>query len=171
MGSLDLWGDRRMSRSLLDDVLSVMNEFERSFTPIRNQLQDQRDFAPACDIVEAGDSFVVSFDIPGIKKEDLNIEVSGNRLLISGERKFESEENSGSTHRMERRYGKFQRAFELPEGIAAESIEANYQDGVLKLAIPKAEAKKPVKISIGSGGKGLLKRLTHKNEGAKASNA
>lgn len=99
--------------------LGMLNDFDHGFwTPIH----------------------LLNFDIPGLKKEDISIEVTGRQLTISGERKREEHQQKASTHRMERSYGKFSRTFDLSDAIATDVIDASYENGVLKVAIPKAEA-------------------------------
>lgn len=168
MRGLDLWRDSSSPRSLFRDIWSALDEFDRGY---QNQGQArsheiERAISPACDVAETEGAYMITLDMPGLKKEELNIEVTGRQLTISGERKREEDVTHGSTHRIERVYGKFFRTFELPEGTTAENIEADYENGVLKLAVPKAEKSKSIKVRIGesSSGKGFLKRLTNKVE-------
>lgn len=102
------------------------------------------DFSPSFEADETDSHYVMSFDIPGVHREDLNIELIGNRLLVSGERKSEGRKNS-------RRFGRFQQAFTLPDGISADGIVAEHKDGVLRLALRKPEASRPTKIKIADG--------------------
>lgn len=123
--------------------------------------------APACDIEESENHFLISLEMPGFKKEDVRIDVNGSLLTISGERRRESESAGESERRYsERRFGKFQRSFTLPEGVDVDKIEAQYEDGILNLAIPKAESAKPRQIKIGTGGASrfLSKLLTSPKE-------
>lgn len=161
MVNLDFWrGDRNTQRSLFNDMWNMLDEFDRSVSPLRHHTHSSDQLmAPPCDIAETDEGYVLSFDVPGLTKEDINIEVSGRQLAISGERKRESAQQKGSVHRVERNYGRFYRTFELPESANTEVIDANYENGVLKIAIPKAETSKPRKIQITEGGKGFFKRL------------
>jgi HSP20 family protein len=93
------------------------------------------------DIEEADGHFVLSFDVPGVSRDDLSIELTGSRLLVTGERKAEGQNSR-------RRCGKFQRAFTLPEGTSAEAITAELKDGVLRLFIQKPVAAQPTRIKI-----------------------
>lgn len=109
------------------------------------------------DIDESDEHYTLSFDIPGVKRDELQIELVGNQLRVSGERKSDS-------GKMSRRFGKFEHAFTLPEGISSEGVQAEYQDGVLSILIPKPTAAKPVKIAIKERGDsakqgGLLKGI------------
>lgn len=103
------------------------------------------------DVEETKDHYLISLDMPGVKKEDLNIEVKENTLTVSGERK--------SSWKDEKSYGKVRRTFTLPENADFEKIEAHYQDGVLEIAVPKTAAAQSRKIEIQSGKSGFFSRL------------
>jgi len=121
--------------------------FNREMAGMREQA---RSLAPAIDIDETADEYLITADLPGIKKEDINIECIGNQLTISAERKYESTEGR-KQERSERFYGTFQRSFTLPSGVDAENIQASYEGGVLTVHVPKVEQAKPRKIEIGEG--------------------
>ena len=105
-----------------------------------------RTLLPACEVQETKDQFVVALDMPGVTKEDISIEVHGSRLFISAERR----ENRESENRFvsERRYGRFERVFELGDKVDPAKVEAAYQDGVLKVTLGKSETAKPRKIEV-----------------------
>mgnify|MGYP003574817836 CR=1 FL=1 len=103
---------------------------------------------PSVDISETQDEFVVTADLPGINREDLNVTVADGRLTIRGERRQESQAAEGSIHRVERVYGTFTRAFDLPTAVNSENITASYRDGVLSVSVPKAEEAKPKQIEV-----------------------
>jgi HSP20 family protein len=105
-------------------------------------------FMPNVDVAENDTSFEISAELPGIKKDDINIELDNGRLTISGERKFQNEENAKNYHRVETKYGKFSRSFYLPDSINEESINAQYEDGLLNITIEKKEEKVKKKIQI-----------------------
>ncbi len=106
-------------------------------------------FKPKCDINETKDHFYLSFDLPGLKKEEIKIEVQDNVLTISGERVRESKSENDESHwHFERAYGRFERSFNLPATVAAEKIEAQFENGVLNLVLPKAEVAKGRTIQI-----------------------
>ena len=119
----------------------------------RNTMMDDynREFLPSVDVEDSGDHFLLSFDLPGMKKDNVKISVQENVLTVSGERKDEREEKTKTKYLSERYYGSFSRSFTLPAGIRAENIEADYRDGVLKINIPKAAASKGREIKIGEG--------------------
>ena len=121
-------------------------------------------FQPSCDIRETSDHYLVSFDMPGVKKEDVQVEMNDQQLVISGERRFESQ-NSESEQilKHERAYGKFQRSFTLPVTVDSGKIEAHYEDGVLNVAIPKSEAAKPRSIQVQTGKSNIFSKLLGTN--------
>ena len=100
---------------------------------------------PAVNIIVHKDEYLVSLAVPGMKKDDFKIDVDGNMLTISSEKEETKEEKEKKFTRKEYNYSSFSRSFTLPEEINKEKIEAKYEDGVLKLVLPrKEEAKKPV---------------------------
>ena len=103
---------------------------------------------PSIDIAEHEGDFTVTADLPGIKREDLDVSVVNGRLTIRGERRQEKESKEGSVHRVERAYGTFTRSFDLPTAVAADEITAAYRDGVLTVVVPKAEEAKPKQIEV-----------------------
>jgi len=123
-----------------------------------------RSFLPSCDFQETDDYYFFSFDIPGVKKEDIHIEFHDGSLHISGEKKsdFSSKKTEGRKF-SEKFYGKFQRSFSLPAPVKENEIEAQFKDGVLELLVPKTQRKKGLKIPIGEDKKdGLISRLLKK---------
>jgi HSP20 family protein len=105
-------------------------------------------FAPNVNIEETKEAFVLAFDLPGVKKEDLKIDVNGRTLRISGERKREAKKESQGFSSYECHVGKFSRGFTLPEGVDAGRVDATLTDGVLTVVVPKSEAEKPRTIEI-----------------------
>jgi HSP20 family protein len=107
-------------------------------------------WSPAVEVLEKGDKLVVRAEIPGVAKEDINIDVTDDVLTIEGERKQESEDRGEGFYRTERSYGHFLRAIPLPEGIDADKAEAKFKDGVLEVTVPapKREEKRGRRIAI-----------------------
>jgi len=103
---------------------------------------------PAVDVEETKDSLVVRAEIPGMKKEELKIQTVGDNLVVSGERKHEAEEKDRHFHRVERTYGKFQRAFALPVEVEPDKAKASYKDGVLEITFPKSEKARAKEIEV-----------------------
>lgn len=113
-------------------------------------LSARRDnFVPSIDISETEDQFLISAELPGMKKEDITISLENGRLSISGERNIKSEENGKKYHRVETSYGSFERSFQLPDNVDEESISASYENGLLDISIQKneQEVKKQIEIS------------------------
>ena len=112
--------------------------------------QEPASFAPQIDVFERDNRLVTKVDLPGLKKEDLKVEVTDGYLSIAGERKQETEETKDSVYRCERSYGSFYRAVPLPEGATLDDVKATFADGVLEVSVPlaaKAEMKpRAVKI-------------------------
>ncbi len=126
-----------------------MNRLFDSFFGTHGQQSLSRRWVPAMDLVEVGDALVLKADLPGLRREDVNIEVKDGVLTISGERKDEHEEKADGYYRVERTFGSFARTLTLPKGIEAEGIAADFADGVLEVKIPKPEERKPHRIEIG----------------------
>lgn len=135
------------------EMLSIRNTMDRMFDSALAGSSDR--WQPmawdlALDVVESKDEFMVKASVPGINPEDLEITFNNNTLTIRGEVKEEKEVEEAQYHLRERRYGSFARSLTLPAGIEANKIVANYEAGVLKLHLPKAEEIKPKKIAIHS---------------------
>jgi HSP20 family protein len=100
------------------------------------------------DMYETDDDLVINAELPGLKAEDVDISITGNTLTLKGEFQTEEEGERGDVHFQERRYGKFQRSIPLPMGIDTEATEAEFEDGVLKVRLPKPEETKPKQITV-----------------------
>jgi len=114
-------------------------------------------WSPKIDVFERDNRLVTRVDLPGVKKEDVSVEVTDGHLALSGERKHETEDTKDNFYRSEREYGSFYRAVPLPEGVKLEDVRASFVDGVLEVSIPlpaKAE-KKPRKVQIEEPIKGV----------------
>ena len=109
-------------------------------------------FAPAVDVYEDEHNVTLKIEVPGIDEKDIDVRVENNTLTVHGERKFEKEEKEENFRRVERQYGGFTRSFTLPNTVDTESIQANYDKGILKIQLAKkAEAKpKQIKVNVGS---------------------
>jgi HSP20 family protein len=110
-----------------------------------------RRWIPSMDLVETQDDYVLRADLPGVRQDDVKIEMEDNVLTISGERRAEHTDTGGGFVRMERAFGSFARSLTLPRGVDAGAIRASYADGVLELHIPKPEQVKPHRIEISVG--------------------
>ncbi len=117
------------------------------------QADEMGGFFPAFEVKETKDAFVFKADLPGIQEKDLEIQLTGNRLTLTGKREAEKEEKNDTYFIYERSYGSFARAFTLPEGVDAEHIRAELKDGVLNLVLPKKPEMMPKKIDVKVGEK------------------
>lgn len=108
-----------------------------------------RQWVPAMDLVEAADHYVLRADLPGMKQEDVTIELHDSTLTLSGERARDPREGHDGFYRLERPTGKFTRTLTLPKGVDADAIAASFVDGVLEISIPKPAEAKPRRIEIG----------------------
>jgi HSP20 family protein len=106
-------------------------------------------FMPSFDVKETSDAYVFMADMPGIRKEDLDIQLAGNRITISGRRETEGSSEEGRYYAQERSFGTFTRTFSLPEEAESGKVAAELRDGVLHLMVPKSPEVRPQKIKIG----------------------
>jgi HSP20 family protein len=104
---------------------------------------------PPVDIAESEDALVLSFDLPGLNEDQIQVELDDNVLTVSGERVREDETRQDDYFRYERRFGAFSRSVALPAGVQDDQIEASYENGVLGIRIPKPEQHKPKRIQVG----------------------
>jgi HSP20 family protein len=109
---------------------------------------EERGWAPAIEVFEKEDKFVVKAELPGMKEEDIDISVVGDTLTIKGERKAESEVKEEDYYCCERSYGSFSRSIAVPPNVDTKKIEASFEDGVLEVSLPKAPEVKPKKIAV-----------------------
>ena len=126
-------------------------EFNRLFNTLLDSPQagyGQR-WNPAMDLVESEGHFVLKADLPGLTQDDVSIEISDNTLTLSGERKAEHESREKGWYRLERSSGRFSRSLSLPEGVDADAVTAEFDNGVLEVRIPKPEERKPRRVEIG----------------------
>lgn len=136
---------------------SVFDEFFKPLKDWANDFYGGRFFSaatvPAVNVAEGKDSYKLSLAVPGMKKQDFKIELEGNVLTISAETESEKEEQDEKYSRQEYNYSSFSRSFNVPENISKGKIEAHYEEGVLKLTLPKNEATKEngkaIQIAVG----------------------
>ncbi len=109
---------------------------------------DRYSFAPAFDVKETKEGYLFKADVPGVAENDLEITLTGNRLVISGKRESERQDASEKFYAFERTYGSFTRTFTLPNGVDGANIHADLRDGVLTLMVPRSAETQPRKIAI-----------------------
>lgn len=134
----------------LREVPMIQNRMHRIFDDFLTDGQEmaQKNWHPVVDIYDSENATIIQADLPGIKKEDVSINVEENVLTLTGERSYENEVEKTNFYRRERAFGTFKREFTLSASVDHEKIKADFKDGVLKIEIPKPEEKKPKSISI-----------------------
>ena len=131
-----------------------LEELREQFNKVFNSMIETQNkdlaFIPSVNTREADDAYYIEVDLPGVKKEDISIDVNEDVLTISGERKVKEEHKDDTFYKVESRYGKFERSFTLPEDANSDKIEATSKNGVLEIKIPKIVKveNKPKKIEI-----------------------
>ena len=151
----------RANRDLFDDFWNLHKELDRAFSQADAPRGIAQDFSPQMDVQEKNGHLLMSFDLPGVDKNDIYINIEDNVLTISGERKSETEtETDGEDYyTKERTYGKFQRSFTLPSSIDRDQVEAHYENGVLQIAIPKKQEAQGRRIKVGEGKPNFFKKI------------
>jgi HSP20 family protein len=110
--------------------------------------EDLASWTPTVDVVEEADAYIFHADLPGVPKDQVEITFEDNILTVAGERQHKAESDNGQYRRIERRYGRFTRSFALPSQVDPGKVDATFQDGVLQIRVPKAEAARARKIKI-----------------------
>ena len=126
----------------------INNLFEGAFGGPRLRQPSGEVWYPPVDILESKENYLLRAELPGMKKEDFNLELKDSTLTLSGERKFEETADSVDYHRVERVAGKFSRSFYLPQTVKHDGIKATYRYGILEVYVPKAEEAKPRQIAV-----------------------
>ena len=147
------------NRGGLGPFEDISHDMERMFdsllgrtvgTMLRTNQQDK--FVPSLDVAETGEAFEVSLDLPGVKPEEVKVEMHDGKLLISGERKSRTDSKDKNYHRVERTSGSFYRMISLPVDVNVDQIDARYEHGVLHVTLPKVAKQQPKKIEIRTTG-------------------
>ncbi len=131
-----------------EEVPAVFRAFDDMFQQVLAGPASSRPWIPAVDVVENQNELVIAADLPGVKKEDVDVQIEDGTLTLTGARKFEYEERKEGFHRLERSYGSFRRAFTLPDSVDPEKVAAAFADGVLKITLTKKEIAKPRSIKV-----------------------
>ncbi len=140
------WDPVRQLDSFQSDIDSVFD----AFFGARPANGAARRWVPAIDVAETDQHLVLRADLPGVDKDDVAIEIEGDLLTVSGERRTEHEERKGGYHRVERGFGSFTRSLSLPKGVDADQVEASFDKGVLEVRIPKPAERKPHRVQVGT---------------------
>ncbi len=136
------WSPRRNLFNLGDELF---NDF---FNTDRTVLNNREGWYPAVDISEDDNGYHVKMELPGLSKEDVKISFKEDVLHVTGEKKYEKDEDNKNYHHYERRYGTFERAFRIHSDVIDDKIEADFKNGVLSIELPKAEVAKPKEIEV-----------------------
>ncbi len=127
----------------------VFNQMLRDFwNPTPSEATGNRAWMPAVDIREEADALVLTAELPGLTKDQVDVTLENNVLTIAGERKFDNEQLEATYHRIERSYGAFSRSFTLPSTVHTDKVDATFTDGVLTVRLPKQEASKARKVMV-----------------------
>jgi len=135
-------------KDLFDLQKEINRLFETSFSRLPQRFISEESFAPAIDLYEDENEYVVEAELPGLKQDEIKVSVEDDILTISGEKKREKEVKEGNLYRSERFYGKFERQIVLPQNTEKDNIKASYKNGVLKVVIPKKEEAKSKRVDI-----------------------
>lgn len=142
---------RRVEQDPFDALMRLQDDFNRALNPRAGQPREHvstRVWSPTVDVYEDQDAIVIKADLPGVKQDDLDIELNGETLTLRGERKFEDEQRRDNYVRIERQYGTFQRSFTIGIPVEGDQVRATFRNGILELTIPKAESNKPKKVQV-----------------------
>jgi len=153
MTLLTRWEPLREYSSMQNRINQMNRLFRESYSPEGpEEALTSTSYAPAVDIYEDEHNITLKIDVPGIDEKDIDVRIEGNTLTVHGERKIEKEEKEENFRRVERQYGEFTRSFTLPSSVDTGQVNANYNNGVLKIALAKkAEAKpKQIQVNVGS---------------------
>lgn len=135
------------------DLITLREKMNRLFEEAFTSRGEERDlvsstWTPSVDIYETENALVLNAEVPGIDEGDIEIKIEDNTLTIKGERKFEKETKEENYHRIERAYGSFYRSFTLPHNVDQDRIEAEHENGILKITMPKKPELKPRKVKV-----------------------
>ena len=132
------------------DLVAMSNRFNRSLdVPSAARAEDSFGaWVPPVDIFERHDHLVIRAEVPGLRREDMDVRIENGVLTLHGERKRESDVTEDNAFRLERTYGAFTRSFSLPRTVDASNVAATYKDGILEVSVPKVETAKPKKVEI-----------------------
>jgi HSP20 family protein len=141
------------------DLRTLQEEVNRLFSTNLTRAFDDEGiargaWAPSIDIYENKDQIVLEAELPGMKQEDFDLSIENNVITLRGERKFEKTDETDNYHRVERSYGAFTRSFTLPQTVSAEGATAEYNNGVLRVTLPKREETKSRRIQVTGAGSG-----------------
>lgn len=139
-----------MRNAMMTQWMQEVDDMFRNFSPVTREPAPKNWFSPAIDVLETEKEYLFHFDLPGMTEKEVELNLTGRELQVSGERKQAGEAKDFRTHRSERFFGRFEKKFVLPEDVNAEKTEANFKNGVLEIRVPKIETAPPKTIPIRS---------------------
>ncbi len=145
---LTRWQRPEASWPTFGRLSDLRDELDRLFSSPLSGVAQLTSGTPALDLYEDKDNFTVTAELPGLKREDIEVSLHEGALSISGERKSEEKFEDAETYRSERFFGKFHRVVTLPKAVQGDKITAQYKDGILTVTLPKAEEAKPKQITV-----------------------
>lgn len=144
---LTRWTPTTRYRSASDPLMHMLDAVLARRGEEMEEMSSQA-WMPPVDIHEDDDNYVLTAELPGLAKDDIEISLENNTLRLSGERKLREDVDEESYHRMERSYGAFSRTFTLPKQVDADGVEAHFQDGLLTITVPKLATARPRRIAV-----------------------
>lgn len=145
--SLQRWFENKTSNPFRE-IAKAEEAFERILEEMKNNRisGSEMEFSPSCDIEEDGNKYLMKFDLPGVKKDQVKVEIDGDRLTVRAERKEEKKSETKKKYLSEVSYGSYVRTFTMPGPIEEKSIDAKFEDGVLTVSVPKTGEQKASKL-------------------------
>lgn len=148
MNSITTWNPFRELEDMQDRILRAIHLSPSARPADERQALAAAQWTPSVDISEDDNEYLVKAELPEVTKDDVKITVENGVLTLRGERKFEKEEKTRKYHRVERSYGSFMRSLSMPDDADADKVAADFKDGLLRIHLPKSEAKKPKEIEV-----------------------
>jgi len=149
--ALTSWTEPFLSDPLFGEMRRIQRDVDRLFNKFGGGATTEVSssfWRPAVDIRETKDFFILHADLPGMRKEEIKIDLQDNVLTISGERNLEKKEENEKYHTLERNYGKYSRSINIPKGVTQNQIKASFRDGVLEVLVPKVQQQQPEPFKI-----------------------
>jgi HSP20 family protein len=142
------WNPLRELEDFQSRILSAFKPAARNNNGDGHEAMSLAEWSPLVDVAEDDKEYVITAELPEVKKDDVKVTLENGTLTITGERKFEKEEKNKKYHRIERAYGTFARSFTLPNDGDASKVNAEFKDGMLKVRVAKSEAARPKQIEV-----------------------
>ncbi len=155
--TIEIWRPRTMATSpwrAFDEMERAMDEMLGTRGHTTRRTPQEREWMPSVEMYEKNNNYVIKAELPGVKPEDIDISVTDHNLTIKGEKQASRETKKEDYYMSEVSYGSFMRSIPLPENVDAGNVEANFEDGMLEVTVPKMALTQPKKVAITSGKRG-----------------